>query len=468
MRRRLLVAFLIPLFVGCAKPAWEQPPPEAHDAPVVDESRLHRAELPNGLKIIVLEDPRLPRLSLGLATRRGAANESPAEAGLASMTAALMERGAGERDALALAQAVDEIGASFSVHSGWDSMGIGLSGLSRDIDVLFEILGDVALRPTFDTEEVRKVRSEKFAALKKAEDDPGTLARWNMSKVLYPEHRYGIPVQGSKATVPLIPESAMKDFYKKVFVPSNAVFYAVGDVRFEDILGRVDSVLGAWEDGETLAMVPAPPGLEAMQRSVVIVNRPDLVQAQILLGHAGIARDDPERIPIQLMVRVFGGGGFSSRLMRKVRSDEGLTYGVHAGFAKRRVSGQFFVSTFTRVNETGRMVNLLLEEMVRIQEEPVTSDELRNAKSYAVGRFALSLETAKAVMGSLVDLDLYGLPDDLLDTYRRRIRAVTTDDTARAAKEKLDPERISIVAVGPAEILKDQLSYFGPVQIVEP
>lgn len=460
--------------VGCVsqKPVWEETLKLARElpsvVPVVEQGRLHRATLANGMTLIVLEDSRLPRVSLGVAVRRGAGDEPRERAGLASLTAALMEREAGTRNALALAQAVDERGATLHVQAEWDAMEAGIAGLTRDLDFFFEILGDVVQRPVFSTEELRRIRANKIAELARSKDDPETLAEWAMKDALYPAHRYGLPVEGSPSTLAKISQAEVRDFYAQVFVPSNAIFYAVGDLKFDDVLARVNASFGAWQAGTLLAVGATPPGLEAMQRKIVIVDRPGVAQSQVFLGHAGIARTSDDRLPVELMSRVFGGGGFSSRLMTKIRSDAGLTYGVYAGFAMRRPSGQFYLLTSTRVSETRRVIDMSLEEMARMQTQPIDATELSRVQSFAEGRFALGLETSDAVMDSLVNFAVYGLPEDSLDTYRSRVRQVTTRDTERVAKQYLAPARASIVVVGPAQELRAQLETLGPVTVVAP
>ncbi len=150
------------------------------------------------------------------------------------------------------------------------------------------------------------------------------------------------------------------------------------------------------------------------------------------------------------------------------RSEAGLTYGVSSFFAMRRHPGPFGISTFTRVPEVRRAVDILIAELECIRTEPPDATELANAQSQSVGRFALGLETSRRVASSLVDLDIHGLPEDSLDTYRRRIRAVTGEDTARAAMERIHPDRVAIVVVGPAEALSTQLEGLGSIEVVQP
>jgi zinc protease len=464
---------LAPLVVGCGmpfarRPAWERPPPPTRDAPIVREGDLTRAQLENGLHVLVLEDHRLPRVSIALTVRRGEGIVDPGRAGLAAFTAELMERGAGSRGALALAEAVDEVGASLSVGADWDSLTASVGGLSGDLDRLMEILADVVLRPRFEASEAARSRGELLASLERDKDDPATLASWNLAAALYDGHRYGLPQQGTPATAARLDAAAARAFHRRVFVPNDAILSAAGDVETDDFLARARTAFGAWQPGPVVDPGPPPAERVPQARRVVVVDRPDLEQAQILVAHEGIARTDPDRVAAALMNSVVGGGGFSSRLMDRLRSNAGLTYGVGSGFSLRRHPGPFYVSTFTRVPETRRAVDLVLEELERVRRDPPTEEELRAARSLAAGRFSLSLETSGAVMAALVDLDVHGLPEDSLDTYRGRVRATTTEDTARMARRLLHPDRAAIVVVGPAAQLVPQLEGLGPIDVVTP
>jgi len=404
---------------------------------VVQEGSLQRADLDNGLEVLVLEDHRLPRVALGVTVRRGAGIVDNEQAGLAAFSAELMSRGAGERDALVLAQAVDEIGASLRVGSSWDEMSVRVTGLSRDLDRLLEILADVVLRPRFEAREADKARGEMLASLERGKDDPHTLASWNLARALYEGHRYGRPSQGVPETVAGLDAGAAQAFHRRVFVPNDAIFSAAGDVAMDDLLARVGHAFGAWEWRPVSEPGPAPPALAPPERSIVVVDRPDLVQARIALAH-------------------------------EVRAEEGLTYGVGSGFALRRHPGPFYVSTFTRVSEVRRTLDLVLAELERAKSDPPSEKELRDARALTAGRFSLGLETSAAVVKALVNLDVYGLPEDSLDTYRSRVRATRVEDTARMAHTLLHPERMAIVLVGPAVDIVPQVEDMGLVEVVTP
>jgi len=446
--------------------AWEMPAVVAADRPIVDAARLHRRTLANGLQVIVLEDRRLPEFSAGFIALRGAAIEAPSEAGLAVFTAALMERGAGARDKLNLAAAVDDLGADLSLNADWDSLRASVSGLSQDFDALFAVLADVVRRPRFDLEEAKQLVAEQRAAIAQAQDDPARLATKHFMRALYGAHRLGTPSAGLDETVARFGPADARAFHARVVKPPGGILWAVGDVDPGALFARAESAFGAWSGAPLAALPDAAPAPE--KRRVVIVDRPELGQVQVAIGHEGIARTDERRLEAQLMNAAFGAGGFSSRLMNRIRATEGLTYGIYAQFAQYRVPGPFVVSTFTRVSEVGKLLASTFEELERLRASPPAGDELERARSQRVGSFPLQLETSEAVMRALLDLEVYGLPRDTLDTYRARMRAITPEQIAATANALVHPERAAIVLVGPAEALGEVAAQYGEVEVVSP
>lgn len=467
----------VAFWLGCAggsstwlgsRPAWELPAPAPIEAPVVQSGALQRAKLENGLEIYVLEDARLPRVELGLTFRRGEAMLPPDQAGAVSFMAALLDRGAGDRGALELAEAIDARGASLGAGSGWDTVAISASGLSRDVSFLFELLADVALRPHFDAKEADRVRAERLAGLERAKDDPSTLASWYAARALYDGHRYGLPAVGSPETLAGFDAATARAMHSQIVLPNNAIFYVSGDIDATSAVAAVREHFGSWKRGEVPPSGPLAPERPLAERKVVIVDRPELVQSNIRVTHEGIARKDDDRIATSLMNSVVGGSGFSSRLMTTLRSEEGLTYGAYSGYSLRRAPGPFVVSTSTAVENTRKALDLLLAELERGRAEPPGESELSWARTLAVGRFSMGLETSGAVLSGLVDLDVHGLPPDSLDTYRSRVRAVTAAQVAKAANDHLHPDRCAIVVVGPASVLEGALTGLGAIEIVTP
>jgi len=468
-----LAALGAALGVGCAmlapKPAWELPAPPATDRPIAREGALTRAQLPNGLLVLVHEDHRLPRVSIALTVRRGAAVETPAEAGAVSFMAELLERGAGKRDALAYAEAVDALGATFAASADWDTVDLGIAGLSRDFDALLDLFADAALRPRFDAREAQRARAALLASLERAKDDPATLAGWQASRALYGAHRFALPVAGTEQTAAQLDAKRARAYHAKLFVPNGAIASVTGDIDSATAIAALTARFAAWPQGAVVDPGPPPPEPAPAQRSIVVVDRPDLAQARIVVGHEGISRTAEDRIAVSIFNLIVGGSGFSSRLMAALRgNEEGLTYGVNSGYSLRRAAGPFYASTFTRVEKARKALDLLLAELERARSDPPGEKELGWARTLATGSFSMGLETSDAVTASLVDLEVYGLPEDSLDTYRTRVRAVTPKDMAAVAQAHLHPERAAIVLVGPAKAIVPQLEGLGDVKVVQP
>jgi len=441
---------------------------EIPDRSIVDEERLQRFELSNGLRVLLLEDHRFPKLSLGVSTRRGGATEALSQAGVSSLMAEVMERGAGERDALALAEAVDSLGASLGVMPGWDSITVYISGLSRDETELLAILRDVVRAPRFEEDEIQRARSEQLAGLGRERDDPSALVRRHFTEMMFPDHRYGVPMIGSVDSVSKLDGDHLRACYDRVFNARSAVISVSGDFDATQLRQDLEAAFGDWREGQVAPAVEAPPAIFPEQQRIVVVDRPELVQSRIMLGHEGMSRSDERRVVNGIMNGILGGNGFSSRLMMKIRSDEGLTYGVYSGVAMRRRPGAFQVSTFTRVPETRRVVDLILQGIRGMQEAPPDEEVVGKAKSYDIGRFSLGLETTGAVLSSLVDIEIQDLPENSLDTYRQRVRALSAEDVAAEARRFLHPDRMGIVVVGPASELLPQLESLGNVEVIAP
>jgi zinc protease len=467
-----LAALLCPSLCGCGvlspKPAWELPPPPPIERPVLRDGAVTRLDLDNGLRVLVHEDHALPRVSVALTLRRGAAVEAPKEAGVASYTFELLERGAGKRDALAFAEAVDALGANFGAGADWDSASVSISGLSRDFDALLGFLADAVRKPRFDPREAQRARAERISAYERAKDDPATLARWHFARAVYGSHRYGLPVTGTAETLARLDARVAREFHARLFVPNGAILSVTGDVDPDATVAALREHFGAWPRGAVVAPGVAPPEQVPPARSVVVVDRPDLGQVRVAIGHEGIARTDDNRVAVSLLNLVVGGGGFSSRLMTSLRAEEGLTYGIASDYMQRRYPGPFLVATFTRVEKLRQALDLTLAELERARSEPPGEDELAWARTLATGSFSMGLETSDAVTAALVELDVYALPEDSLDTYRARVRAVTAEQVATAAREHLHPERAAIVLVGPAAAVVPQLEGLGPIEVVKP
>jgi zinc protease len=452
-----------------AVPAWEASPPPIAEGPVVPSDRVHRLRLESGLELFLLEDHSIPRLEIGWLARRGIGSESRREAGISVLLTEVMERGAGKRGALALADAVESLGADLTVGASWDSVTVELTGLSEDRAALFAILRDVVRAPRLEAGEVKRAREQQLAALDSAKDDPRALVSRQLAQVLYPEHRYGIDPSGSPSSVTALRRGHLKEWHQRLFDPAHSIAYAVGDIDLEVFRQSAEELFLDFPAATLpLPETPPPPAVTPTERKIVVIDRPDLAQAQIALGQNGMSRTDPDRVAVSMMNSVLGGGGFLSRLMSRIRAKEGLTYGIYSGFSTRSQPGPFTIRTFTKAEQTAQILTSVLEEVEAIRStRPPSEQELEAAKRLSAGRFALGLETSSAIASSLLDLEVHALPPDSLDTFRTRVREVELA-AAGAQAARLEPGRMAIVIAGPAELITPQLERFGTPRVVHP
>lgn len=428
----------------------------------VEVPPVRRWEMPGGLTVLHVEDHRLPAVAASLQLPGGGALDPTGRAGLASLAAALLGKGTRRWETGALAERIDDLGLSWSTRAGWDRFSLTLAGLAEDLDAILELLGEMALYPTFPAGEIDVMKRRRLSALARSVDDPSTLADWAFAIHLYGDHPYGHPLSGTPRSIEATGPDEIRGLHAAAFLPGAATLAVAGDVAPERLDAGIQAAFAAW-DGPSPVLPPSPPAPEADRRRVVLVNREDLSQAQIRWGHAGIRRADPDHDACEIMNWILGGGGFSSRMIQRIRAEKGLTYGVHSMFDARRLAGSFRVSTFTpneSVTEVVTEIDSLVEEYRR---QGPTEEEVHAARARFVGGYALQFETAPQVAGHFLDLELYGLPADSLRTYQGRVEALGRDELAVLAERTLDPSRALLVVVGRADLYAGSLGDLGEV-----
>jgi zinc protease len=247
-------------------------------------------------------------------------------------------------------------------------------------------------------------------------------------------------------TVPLLTREEVVAFHRTYYRPNNAILALVGDLGSREARRAVKAALGGWEK-KTLPPLLVPPAPPIAEKTVSLIEK-DLTQATIVLGHLGIARNDPDFYPVTVMNYILGGGGFASRLMTTIRDNRGLVYGISSGFDAKRFPGSFSVSLQTKTASADEAIGAALDEIRRIREEGVADAELRAAQDYLAGSFPLRLDTNAKLARLLAAVEFYGLGLGYFEDYPRAIRAVTLDDVRRVAAAHLDPERYVLVVVG--------------------
>jgi len=328
-----------------------------------------------------------------------------------------------------------------------DSLGFG-----------FDLLADVVRRPTFVPQELDRQRQQALSGMRVNFEDPDSVASLVFDRLVYGFHPYGMPNTGTPETLPAITIDDLRQFHKTWFVPNNALLGIVGDITAAEAMAAAEKAFGDWQTG-TLPTdehsQPPPP-----TRRVVVINKPDAVQTEVRVGHVALPRTHPDYLTFDLALKILGGEG-ANRLHQVLRSDRGLTYGASADLTSLRESGDFTAETDTRSDATGEVLRLIVDEISKLQREPVGSRELRSAQDYLAGKFPLTIETPGAIATQVMDVLFYGLPLSDLETYRERVNAITPADIQRVAKLYLHPDRLSVVLVGNAKEFTGQLAGIG-------
>jgi len=422
--------------------------------------------LANGLKIIAVEKHELPVVSLRLMVKAGSTQDPLGKAGLAGMTAGLLTKGTSSRSATEIAEEIDFIGASLNSGSDWDACNVSYSGLKKHFDTGLELFTDVILNPAFQAAEIDRLRKQRISSYISSKDDPESLVNEHFHRLLYGNHPFGFNSEGTDQTLPKINRPEIVDFYKNYFAPNNAVLVVSGDIVPEEMFTILEGKFGGWQQKEVVfPEIVSPEPVKGYK--ILLVNRPDAPQSQVAMGHLGIDRANPEFFNINLMNYTLGGGGFASRLMKKVRSEMGLTYGIDSNFSSRKLAGPFSITTFTKNESVGAAIKETFNQMRLIEKENIKVEELADAKSYMNGSYPMRFETPGQVAGQLLNVELYNLGADYIAAYRDKVQAVTVEQVKAAADKYLDPDNMVIVVVGKKDAVIEQLKEFGEVEVME-
>jgi zinc protease len=410
---------------------------------------VKREVLNNGLTLLVTERHNLPLVMVTMGIRAGALLEPPDRSGLANLVAELLTEGTETRTGKQISEEIEFVGGSLGASAGDDYITVSLSVLKKDISLGFELLSDIVLNPVFPEQEMKKKVERTKAGLKSAEENPGFVASRVFIREVFGDHPYGRLVQGSEETLDRITRGDLVDFYANNYVPNSSVLSVVGDItpkEVKDLLGKYFSRWARLERASEAAV-----GAEVIRtRKTITIDR-DLSQANIILGHAGVSRDDPDYYAVSVMNYILGGGGFASRLMQNIREERGLAYDVSSSVDALMEGGSFRVSVQTKNESANTVIQEILNEMRKMRSSPVSDTELSDAKAFLTGIFPVRIETSRRIANFLVAVEFYGLGLSYIDNYPLYINSVSREDILEAARRHLDPENYILVIVADIE-----------------
>jgi len=427
-------------------------PPHPIIVPTARETQLS-----NGLTVLVVEDTRLPLVSYRLALRVGTAYDPAELPGLTDMVAGLLPEGTQSKTSRQIADEVARMGASLTAGANSDYTIVAASALAKFRDKILGLMADIILAPSFPENEVELAKQNTKESLRQQRAQPSFLATEMVSKVMFGNHPYSV-VAPTPESLDLSTRDHCVQFHRANFVPNNAVLIIVGDVRFDEIVPRLETLFFQWEKGAELKSdFPAPP--ERTKRSAYLIDRHGSAQSNIVIANSGITRTSPDYFPMLLMHTVLGATA-SSRLFMNLREEKGYTYGAYSNLDARRSAGTFRATAEVRTAVTGDSLKEFFFELNRIRTEPVSEKEIADAKSYLTGVFPIRLETQEGLIDQLVQIKMLNLPGDYLQTYRDRVQAVSIDDIQRVAERYVKPDEAALIVVGDGAMVADQIKLY--------
>jgi predicted Zn-dependent peptidase len=468
------VALLLALGVWVAATSAQQAPDRSQPPAVGPTPALHlpaveKRTLSNGLQVWIMGVHKVPTVHLELVIRTGTAADPKGRYGLASLTADMLDEGAGTRDALQIADAVDFLGAELSASAAVDASYIDLHVPVARLKDALTVMADVVARPTFPADELKRLRDERLASLLEAQDDPEQLVQFAFPRLVFGvQHRYGSALMGTGSSINAITSADMKAFHAAHYVPSNARLIVVGDVTAASVLPALERALAGWTGAVAAAAARLPEPAQLTARHVYLVDKPGAAQSQVRIGWVGPPRSTPDYFALRVMNTVLG-EAFTSRLNTNLREVHGYAYGASSRFDMRRTAGPFYAAAGVQTDKTADALKEFFVELTNIHER-LTPGELEKAKNYLARQLPRSFETQRAAANALAQLYVYDLPPDYFDTYSRRVAAVTAEDVTRAAGTYIQPDKFAVVIVGDRKTIEASVRALnlGPITVIEP
>ncbi len=405
---------------------------------------VQRNVLPNGLVLLFSQERSLPVVTFNLLIQGGARRDPAGQEGLASLAARALLFGTRKQSMAAVNEKLDFMGASLSADASMDYAVVSFRVLKKDLAEGFRLFTEVLTEPAYPEDEVKKEVGRTLAAIKASEDEPGHVAEKAFMKALFGKGPYAFPVIGTKESVERLTNLKLRDFYGTYYHPNNAILVIVGDVGEDQLKSVILPQLEQW------GMTPVPESkVEAnyergMKR--VTIDRP-LTQANLILGHEGITRDNPDFYAVTVMNYILGGGGLTSRLMEEIRDKRGLAYSVYSFFDAGKYQGSFQIVLQTKNASARESIELAVEQMSRVRTQLISDKELESAKKYLIGSFPLRFTTQDRIAGFWMQVEYQGLGLEYAERYPKLIQAVTAQDVLRVARTYLHPDRYILIAV---------------------
>ncbi len=402
-----------------------------------------------GIVAWFVPDKSVPLVAMSFAFRNaGSATDPDGKEGLAEMTSGLLDEGAGEMESQAFQRALEDIAAQMSFSAGRDTFTGQLRTLTAEREKAFDLLRLALNAPRFDEAPVKRIQSQMLASLRQQAKNPRKISGRLWSETVFPGHPYSKPSDGTEKTVATLTADDLKSFIRDRFSRDRLIIGVVGDISEEELKRRLDSVFGDLPATGRKFAIPetAPAG-----KGKTLIVRKQIPQSMVILGHAGIKRDDADWYAALLVTRIFGGGGLSSRLFEEIREKRGLAYSVYAYLSPMEHSALLAGGVATQNARAAESLSVFRAEWQKLAETGVTAKELETAKTYMNGSFPLRLGSSRGIAGMLVSIQISDLGMDYIKKRPSLINAISLDEANRVAKRLYKADDLTVVIVGDPE-----------------
>jgi zinc protease len=421
---------------------------------------IKRSTLSNGAVLLVAEQHQLPMVTIAIAFDAGARRDPQGKEGLAALTADSIEQGTKDLTAADFNQKTDFMGSSLGVGADHDYATASMTSLKKYEDVTLHLLAQILVNPGLRDADIVRKQADQIAGIKASQEQPGYVGQVEFIKEIFGDAPYGHPTSGLAETVAKLTPNDVRNFYHDHYKTGNAVIAVTGDVDTTAIKEKLEKELAGIAG--TVAEQTAPPAPSvAPGIHLNVINR-TVAQANLILGSGGVARSNPDYYKLEVMNYILGGGGFSSRLMKVVRSKGGLAYTVASGFQAAKFPGSFLIVLQTKNQSANEALKLIIGQLREIQNAPVSADELSSAKRYLIGSFPMKLDRQSEITGFMLQIELNGLGLDYADRFPKLIDAVTAADVQEVARKYLHPDALDVVAVTNQAEAKVSVASFAP------
>ena len=441
--------------------------PVSKDVLKVTLPRATEATLSNGLTVLIMENHKLPMISMQLnISGAGPIFEPSSTPGLANITAQMLRQGTKTRTSVQIAEQAALLGAEINATSGFGSSAtvMNVSGLSDNFDQWFALATDVLLNPNFPGDELDRLKQRMKAQLRQQRANPNFLSNERFSRVVYGAHPASI-VSATNESIDAITPAMLTRWHQDRYTPQNSILGITGDIKAAEIVPKLEKALAAWRKTELKEVLPDNPK-PVTAKKVSLVDRPNSVQTTVVLGNIAIDRRDPDYFAVNVANHILG-GGTTGRLFLNLREEKGYTYGVYSSFTAVKYPGPWRAGGDVRTEVTSGAMTEFFKELARLRDEKVPATELDEAKRAILASFALSLESPAELLGDAIVRKIYGFPPDYWDTYPAKVMAVTDEDIQRVARKYLNPDNLQVVAVGDVGKIRPVMEKYGPIEIFD-